>query len=121
MKNMMVTLVNALYAIESLNYNIRLKISKASRNTDVLMLMAKKEKRREVCDEIAKNESSDGGTLDELYGNSYKTPWTNLLILGNPNVKTSTVLELSMSEAEIVSAKAKGILGQSNERDDVTQ
>ena len=121
MKNMMITLVKTLYAMESLNYNIRLKISKASKDTDVLKLMAKEEKRREVCDAIAENENSDGGTLDELYGNSYKTPWTNLLILGNPNIKTSTVLKLSMCDAKIVSDKAKAILVQSNEREDVTQ
>lgn len=120
MKNIIkVTLIKALYAIDTLNYKIRLKVSKDSQETDVLRVMSEKEKRREVCEALARNDNSDGETLDKLFSNSHSSLWADIGIIENPNVKRITLVKLSMSSAQMVSDEAKDKLGQC-ERDDVT-
>ena len=121
MKNIIkVTLIKALYAIDTLNYKIRLKVSKDSQETDVLRVMSEKEKRGEVCEALARNGNSDGETLDKLFSNNHSSLWADIGIIENPNVKRITLVKLSMRSAQMVSDEAKAKLGQC-ERDDVTQ
>ncbi|OKZ57059.1 MAG: hypothetical protein BHV99_03255 [Clostridium sp. 26_21] len=121
MKNIIpVAVVKILYAIDSMNYKIRLKISNDAKDPDVLKMMAEKETRMDICTQLARNVNSDGEALDKLFGNKSSTLLTDIEIIQNPNVKRITLLGLSLSGAKMVAENAKAKMGLC-ERDDVTR
>lgn len=121
MKNIIpVAVVKILYAIDSMNYKIRLKISNDAKDPDVLKMMTEKETRMDICTQLARNVNSDGEALDKLFGNKSSTLLTDIEIIQNPNVKRITLLGLSLSGAKMVAENAKAKMGLC-ERDDVTR